>query len=144
MQLSCFYPYCIICILLLVPSTLWHLMITTILTLHVIIVITYNTTCSISPNTSHLTLNYSSYQIYRIQRTYTSNTHRIQRTYTIHTRWPDLRKPASYAHKTKISIFKKIYLLHHWKDISLTLLGVRSHVLKILPCSAITPKFFTL
>ena len=37
-------------------------MITTILTLHVIIVITYNTTCSISPNTSPLTLIYYSYQ----------------------------------------------------------------------------------
>ena len=34
------------------------MMITTILTLHVIIVITYNTTCPISPNTSPLTLNY--------------------------------------------------------------------------------------
>jgi len=48
----------------LVVSTMWHLMITTILTLHVIIVITYNTTCSMPPNTSPLTLNYSSYQDY--------------------------------------------------------------------------------
>ena len=39
-------------------------MITTILTLHIIIVIAYNTTCSIPPNTSPLTLNYSSYQDY--------------------------------------------------------------------------------
>ena len=39
-------------------------MITTILTLHVIIVISYITTCSIPPNASLLTLNYSSYQDY--------------------------------------------------------------------------------
>ena len=39
-------------------------MITTILTLHIIIVTTYNTTCSIPSNSLSLTHNYSSYQDY--------------------------------------------------------------------------------
>ena len=37
-----------------VVSTMWHLMITTVLTLHVIIVITYNITCSIPTSNTQL------------------------------------------------------------------------------------------
>ena len=57
-----YYYYCHRYIPQLVVSTLWYLIMT--ITLHVIIVINYNTTCSIPPNTSPLTLNYSSYQDY--------------------------------------------------------------------------------
>ena len=45
-------------------------MITTILTLHVIIVITYNVTCSMSPNTLPLTLNYLEYIILTLKLLY--------------------------------------------------------------------------